>query len=139
MLTSRHNLVRYRTLVKEMPSHQQKKEENIPDVAEVVEAVYGCKWSIRILTLIRKGTCRPGAIERQLDGLTTKVQSHYFRRMISLGILEKIVYPKVPPHVEYRLTTFGEQFMPILDAIEALQHRLEEQNAVENAELHSAS
>jgi len=108
-------------------------------VAEVVEAVYGCKWSLRILGLIRKGTCRPGAIERQLDGLTTKVQNHYFRRMVSLGILEKIVYPEVPPHVEYRLTAFGEQFMPILDAIEALQEKLEEQNSAESTELPNVS
>jgi hypothetical protein len=34
-----------------------------PDVAEVVEAVFGCKWSLRILGLIRKGVCRPGEIE----------------------------------------------------------------------------
>lgn len=125
--------------MKEMPSHQQKKLENIPDVAEVVEAVFGCKWSLRILGLIRSGTCRPGAIERQLDGLTTKVQNHYFRRMVSLGILEKIVYPEVPPHVEYRLTAFGEQFMPILDAIEALQKKLEEQNSVESTEFPNVS
>ena len=139
MLTSRHNLVRYRTLVKEMPSSQQKEIEKIPEVAEVVEAVYGCKWSLRILGLIRKGTCRPGAIERQLNGLTTKVQNHYFRRMVKLGILEKIVFPEVPPHVEYRLTPFGKQFMPILDAIETLQEQLEEQNSVESTELPNAS
>jgi len=38
----------------------------VPDVAECVEAVFGCKWSIRILTLIRRGVCRPGEIERSL-------------------------------------------------------------------------
>lgn len=119
--------MRYHTLVKEMPSYPPKKVESVPEVAEVVEAVFGCKWSLRILGLIRQGTCRPGAIERQLDGLTAKVQNHYFRRMLNLGILEKVVFPEVPPHVEYRLTAFGEQFMPILDSIEALQRQLEEQ------------
>jgi HxlR-like helix-turn-helix len=49
----------------------------------------------------------------------------YFRRMVILGILERIVYPEVPPHVEYRLTDFGLRFMPILDSIEELQHELE--------------
>jgi DNA-binding HxlR family transcriptional regulator len=39
--------------------------------------------------------------------------------------LERIVYPEVPPHVEYRLTDFGLRFMPILDSIEKLQHELE--------------
>jgi DNA-binding HxlR family transcriptional regulator len=111
--------------MKEMQSFPDKKVlAEVPDVAEVVEAVFGCKWSLRILGLIRKGVCRPGAIERELTGLTTKVQSYYFRRMITLGILERIVYPAVPPHVEYHLTDFGRRFMPILDSIEELQHEL---------------
>jgi DNA-binding HxlR family transcriptional regulator len=112
--------------MKEMQSFQDKKVSvEMPDVAEVVEAVFGCKWSLRILGLIRKGICRPGAIERELEGLTTKVQNYYFRRMVKLGILERIVYPEVPPHVEYRLTDFGLRFMPILDSIEELQQKLE--------------
>jgi DNA-binding HxlR family transcriptional regulator len=44
------------------------------------------------------------------------------------GILERIVYPEVPPHVEYQLTDFGQRFMPILDSIEQLQHELEMQH-----------
>jgi DNA-binding HxlR family transcriptional regulator len=120
--------------MKEMQSFPDKKIlEEVPDVAAVIEAVFGCKWSLRILGLIRKGVCRPGAIlqrrgfanERELEGLTTKVQNYYFRRMVTLGILERIVYSEVPPHVEYRLTDFGLRFMPILDSIEELQHELE--------------
>lgn len=95
------------------------------NVAETVEAVFGCKWSLQILGLIREGVNRPGAIERALTGLTPKVQSYYFRRMIGLGILERQVYPEVPPRVEYRLTPFGERFVPVLDAIKKLQRELE--------------
>ncbi|WP_347272392.1 winged helix-turn-helix transcriptional regulator [Leptolyngbya sp. FACHB-36] len=40
-------------------------------------------------------------------------------------MLERVVYPSVPPHVEYRLTDFGLRFMPILDSIEELQRELE--------------
>jgi DNA-binding HxlR family transcriptional regulator len=96
-----------------------------PNVAETIEAVFGCKWSLRILTLIRSGVNRPAAIERALEGLTPKVQNYYFRRMIGLGILEREVFAEVPPRVEYKLTAFGERFVPLLDAIGALQHELE--------------
>jgi DNA-binding HxlR family transcriptional regulator len=106
----------------------------IPDVAEVVESVFGCKWSLRILDLIRNGTCRPGAIERNLVGLTPKVQNYYFRRMVRLGILVRIVYPSIPPHVEYQLTEFGRRFMPILDSIKTLQLSLENQMSEEHDE-----
>jgi DNA-binding HxlR family transcriptional regulator len=104
---------------------------DVPDVAECVEAVFGCKWSIRILTLIRRGICRPGEIERSLTGLTTKVQHHYFRRMVSLGMLRREVFAEVPPRVEYRLTPFGERFVPLLEQIEQFQQELISQSSQE--------
>src|SRR4051794_686210 len=128
--------------VKELPENVPKKFQisspdtpGVPDapdgvgvsnVAECVEAVFGCKWSIRILELIRSGVHRPGEIERSLVGLTTKVQHHYFRRMVSLGILRRDVFAEVPPRVEYRLTPFGERFVPLLNDISQLQIKLEQ-------------
>ena len=107
------------------PRQEKKVSEETPNVAETVEAVFGCKWSLRILGLIREGINRPGAIEHALEGLTPKVQNYYFRRMMGLGILEKIIYAEVPPRVEYRLTSFGLRFMPVLDSIQELQRELE--------------
>ena len=95
------------------------------NVAATVESVFGCKWSLRILALIRQGVCRPGAIERALPGLTPKVQTYYFRRMMEMGLLERVVYPEIPPRVEYHLTAFGLRFMPILDSIAELQREME--------------
>src|SRR5262245_34876741 len=104
----------------------EKKSAASHDVAATVEAVFGCKWSLRILELIRQGVNRPGAIERALEGLTPKVQTYYFRRMVALGILERMVYPEIPPRVEYHLTDFGLRFMPILDSIAELQRDLKD-------------
>jgi DNA-binding HxlR family transcriptional regulator len=115
-------------LKKIKPRQENKISKETPNVAETVEAVFGCKWSLRILGLIREGINRPGAIEHALAGLTPKVQNYYFRRMMGLGVLEKVIYPEVPPRVEYRLTRFGLRFMPILDSIQALQRELEERN-----------
>lgn len=92
-----------------------------PNVAAMVESVFGCKWSLQILLLIRRGVCRPGAIRRSVPGLTTKVQSGCLTKMLGYGILERTVFPEVPPHVEYRITSLGERFAAILDAIEELQ------------------
>lgn len=93
--------------------------------AAMLEYIVGCKWSIRILTLIRQGVDRPGAITRSIEGLTTKVQNDCLNRMVSFDILEKIAYPEVPPRVEYKLTKFGQRFVVILDAIAELQRELE--------------
>lgn len=91
----------------------------------MLENIVGCKWSISILTLIRQGINRPGAIARSVDGLTTKVQSDCLRKMVNLGVLEKTVYPEVPPRVEYELTSIGQRFVTILDALAELQRDID--------------
>tara|TARA_B110000483_G_scaffold183625_1_gene217213 strand:+ start:390 stop:572 length:183 start_codon:yes stop_codon:yes gene_type:complete len=42
-------------------------------VADMVENVIKCKWSLTVFRLVREGINRPGAIERAVPGLTTKV------------------------------------------------------------------
>ena len=115
--------------MKELPARPKKSnlQRNV-NVAAVIEAVFGCKWSLSILSLIRRGVCRPSAIEKEIEGLTPRVKNYYFRRMIELGILEKTVYPEVPPHVEYKLTNFGQRFLPIIDSIEQLQQEIDSEN-----------
>lgn len=102
-----------------------KQSKQVASAATMVEYIVGCKWSIRILTLIRQGVVRPGAITRSVDGLTTKVQNDCLNKMVGFRILEKTAYPEVPPRVEYRLTDFGNRFITILDAISALQHEID--------------
>ena len=113
--------------MKELPSRLDSSslQRNVK-VSAIIEAVFGCKWSLGILGLIRRGVCRPGAIERELEGLTPRVKSYYFRRLMELGILKKTIYPEVPPHVEYHLTDLGDRILPIIDAIEQLQQELEQ-------------
>lgn len=94
-------------------------------VAAMLETIVGCKWSIRILTLINQGVDRPGMITRSIDGLTTKVQNDCLNKLISFGIVEKTSYPEVPPRVEYQFTDFGRQFIVILDMVATLQHELD--------------
>jgi DNA-binding HxlR family transcriptional regulator len=103
----------------------EKQARNGTSAAAMVEYIVGCKWSIRILSLIAQGVDRPGAITRSIDGLTTKVQSDCLHKMVNFGILEKISYPEVPPRVEYQLTKFGKKFMAILDEITELQQEID--------------
>jgi hypothetical protein len=73
--------------MKEMPPLPEPEiSEKILGVAEVVEAIFGCEWSLRILGLIQRRISRPRAIGREVEGLTPKVENYYFRRMIELGM-----------------------------------------------------
>ena len=92
--------------------------------AAMLESVFACKWSARLLTLLRNGPQRPGIIVRSLDGLTTKVFNDCVRRLLSFGLVERFSYAEMPPRVEYRLTARGERFVLIVDAVEDLQRDL---------------
>ncbi len=87
----------------------------------MVEDVVGCKWSLAILHHVRNNVCRPGALERDIPGLTTKVMNERLKKLVNYGVLERIAYPEIPPRVEYKLTLFGEKFTGILDAIARLE------------------
>lgn len=91
------------------------------NVAHIIENCVGCKWTLHVLAQVRAGVCRPGQLERSADGLTAKVLSERFIKLLRFGILEKQVFPEVPPRVEYHLTPFGERLLSILDQVEQLQ------------------
>lgn len=89
-------------------------------VMRMTEDILGCKWSLTILQLVRQGICRPGAMERSIEGLTTKVLNERLRKLTNYKILQRHAYPEIPPRVEYHFSSFGEKFISILDDLAAL-------------------
>lgn len=113
-------------MVQLMERKRQKKSRTphpgrLPPVSAMVEDIVGCKWSLSVLGLVRSGVRRPGAMQKSVQGLSTKVLNERLRKLQRYGIIEKTVFAEVPPHVEYRLTEFGSQFTTFLDGMENLQ------------------
>lgn len=90
----------------------------------MVEDIIGCKWSLSVLDLVSRGVARPGAMQRSIDGLSTKVLNERLRKLLRYGLIERQVFAEVPPHVEYRLTTFGRRFERVLEQIRSLERGL---------------
>ncbi|KAF0813682.1 putative HTH-type transcriptional regulator YtcD [Andreprevotia sp. IGB-42] len=91
----------------------------------MVEAIFGCKWSLTVYQLLANGINRPGAMVNSVEGLTTKVLNECLRRNMDFGIIERIAYDESPPRVEYVVTSFGSKFIRILDELEKLQREIE--------------
>lgn len=91
----------------------------------MVENIIRCKWSLSVIDLVKRGVNRPGAMEKSVDGLTTKVLNERLRKLVRFGILDREEFSEVPPRVEYRLTPFGEKFAVLLDSIDGLQEDLD--------------
>ncbi|NPU94132.1 MAG: helix-turn-helix transcriptional regulator [Gammaproteobacteria bacterium] len=88
-----------------------------------LEDVIGCKWSVSVLLAVGQGVCRPGALERHIEGISTKVLSERLRKLSAYGLLEKRVYPEVPPRTEYQLTPLGIRLAEIISQIQQLDPR----------------
>jgi DNA-binding HxlR family transcriptional regulator len=95
-----------------------------PAAARMVEDIVGCKWSLCVLDLVSRGVSRPGAMQRSVEGLSTKVLNERLRKLLRFGLIEREVFAEVPPHVEYRLTPLGRRFERVLAQIGELEQDL---------------
>jgi DNA-binding HxlR family transcriptional regulator len=92
----------------------------------LLEDIIGCRWTISVLRAVADGVNRPGAIERHVEGISTKVLSDRLRRFTLAGLFERVAFPEVPPRVEYQLTSFGKKFLGLIKEVERLQAELDE-------------
>ena len=85
------------------------------DPYERITEILGCRWSLAIFDAIQRGVNRPGRIEQEYDGLTTKVLHRCLNRLESDGILSKETFAEIPPRVEYSLTDKGRRLVNVLE------------------------
>jgi DNA-binding HxlR family transcriptional regulator len=86
----------------------------IDDAFRILEG----RWKMKILFhLFDKGTLRFSELERHVAGVSQKMLIQQLRDLEQDGIVERTVYPVVPPKVDYRLTAIGQDLCPVLDAI----------------------
>ncbi len=104
----------------------------------MVEDIVGCKWSLTVLGLVSCGVSRPGAMQRSVAGLSTKVLNERLRKLLRFGLVERRAFPEVPPRVEYRLTPRGRKFEKLLAQVAELERELEPTAVVPAANQRSA-
>lgn len=92
----------------------------MPSSYRQLEDVVGCKWSVSVLQAVAAGISRPGALERHIAGISTKVLSERLRKLTGYGLLDKQVYAEVPPRTEYALTHNGRKLVAIIGEIRLL-------------------
>lgn len=84
---------------------------------ELVMDMIGGKWKPIILFHLKSGVMRSGELQRSLTGITNKMFTQTVRELEASGLVERIVYPTVPPKVEYQLSEMGESVLPVLDVL----------------------
>ncbi len=83
----------------------------------------GCKWSMGILDSIERGVVRPSRIEKELDGISTKVLHRCINRLEEEGFLVRESFDETPPRVEYQFSEEGKVLVEMIRNVRSLATR----------------
>lgn len=94
------------------------KVNKIPECpVETTLQLIGDKWKVLIIRDLLSGTKRFNELMRSVGGISQKVLTSNLRSMEASGLVNRKVYPEVPPKVEYSLTETGLSLKPILNSM----------------------
>lgn len=75
------------------------------------------RWGVLLLIALLGGTHRFSDLRRKVGGISEKMLAQSLQCLEGDGFVERIAYPVVPPHVEYRLTPLGEEIGRKVEAL----------------------
>lgn len=77
------------------------------------------KWAVPVIIELSRarGPRRFTQLATAIAGITQKELTKQLRELEAAGLVERTVYPVVPPKVEYTLTPLGSTLQPVLDAL----------------------
>ena len=82
---------------------------------EYTASIISNKWKVLILRDLITGTKRYNELNRSVVGISAKVLTENLKDLEHDGIINRKVYPQVPPKVEYSLTAKGLELKDVID------------------------
>lgn len=75
------------------------------------------KWTLLVLLSLIQGSKRTSDLLRQIGGISPKMLTQTLKKLEVAGIVERRVYPVIPPKVEYSLTETGKGLEEVLSTL----------------------
>ncbi|MBD2463473.1 helix-turn-helix transcriptional regulator [Oscillatoria sp. FACHB-1407] len=69
------------------------------------------KWTVLIVYALTQGKKRYSELKQQIVGVSPKMLIQNLRNLERCGLIQREIYPTVPPRVDYSLTTLGESLV----------------------------
>lgn len=85
----------------------------------ILMEIIGGKWKSYLIYLIANNVRRPAELQRAIPSASRRVLDLQLRELEFHGIIKRVIYPEMPPKVEYFLTPFGESMLPVVASMEA--------------------
>lgn len=84
---------------------------------EATIQLIGGKYKAVILWHLMNKTLRYSELHKLMPKATDKMLAQQLRELENDGLINRKVYPVIPPKTEYSLTDFGKSLTPILDEL----------------------
>src|SRR5688572_6072136 len=88
------------------------------------------RWGVLVLLALEGGTYRFGELRRAIGGVSERMLAQTLQWLEGDGLVDRVAYEVVPPHVEYSLTPLGreaaERVRSLADWIEGSLPRIAE-------------
>ena len=79
--------------------------------------IIGGKWKPSIIYMIRTDRNRYSLLLKNITEISKQTLTNQLRELEKDGIIERIIYPEIPPRVEYKITPYGKTLLPIIDSM----------------------
>jgi len=99
--------------------------------------VIGGKWKLLVIYLISNEINRFGKMSMILRDVSKQMLTTQLRELERDGIIERVIYPEIPPRVEYFLTEKGKALLPLAQMMKAWGKEYLPQFQNQNVELKS--
>lgn len=81
-------------------------------------ATLGGKWKLQIIcALYNDGATRFNALKRKLLGISNAALTNALKELESDGLINRIQFNEIPPHVEYEAAPCCTTLMPIINEL----------------------
>ena len=94
--------------------YEKKIPKNYDCGMAVLMEIIGGKWKTYLLFLINSGIQRPNEFQKAMPEASRRVLDLQLRELEFHGIVQRTIYPQIPPKVEYSLTELGNSLLPII-------------------------
>jgi DNA-binding HxlR family transcriptional regulator len=103
--------------------------EMIAGTRAVLDLLEG-KWTVEVLYLLATGKRRYSEVFYEVGEISKKMLTRTLRQLEAHGLVERTIYPEVPPRVEYSLTQRGWSITePLMGMYEWAAQHLEDEPA----------
>jgi len=108
---------------------RQRKAGRTGCAVEATLSVIGGVWKPVLIFHLLQGKLRFNALCRLTPSATPRMITLQLRELEADGIVERTVFPEVPPRVEYELTDLGQSLAPLLSSMRDWGERLQSSDA----------